>query len=331
MTAEQLNCTPAGQVKLSYASGADVHSVLVELAQRLRSSRTPTAASIRERARETTGFSGKSGPTTTARFGEVARPGCRVEKLVYESEPGISVPALLFIGNTGGASRPAVLLTDGDGKTAAVAEAEELAAAGFIVLAPDLRGFGETKPNFDHDYFSRNFGDYEHATTALLIGKTMPGMRALDAVCGIDLLAARSDVDKNRIGVVGRGAAAVAILFAALLEERISRVALDRMLVSYNLVATERIHQGLSDQIVPSVLKYFDLPDVIASLAPRRVAVFNGVNQLGQELAADRLQSEYARAGESYAKAGAASALRIGVRNRDETTFVPIVKALFEA
>ena len=80
-----------------------------------------------------------------------------------------------------------------------------------------------------------------------------------------------------------------------------------RMLVSYDLVVAERIHQGLSDQIVPSVLKYFDLPDVIASLAPRRVAVFNGVNQLGQELAADRLHSEYARAGESYAKAGAAA------------------------
>ena len=113
-------------------------------------------------------------------------------------------------------------------------------------------------------------------------------------------------------------------------DERISRLALDRMLVSYDLVATERIHQGLADQIVPSALKYFDLPDVIASLAPRRVAVFNGVNQLGQELPADQLHGEYARALERYAKAGAASALRIGVRNRDETTFVPIVKALLK-
>ncbi len=236
-----------------------------------------------------------------------------------------------FIGNTGGAGRPAVLLADADGKTATVAEAEELAAAGFMVLAPDLRGFGETKPNFDRDYFARNFGDYEHATTALLIGKTMPGMRALDAVCGIDLLAARSDVDKNRIGVVGRGAAALAALFAALFDERISRVALDRMLVSYDLVATERIHQGLADQIVPSALKYFDLPDVIASLAPRRVAVFNGVNSARAGAPSGPATPRRARTVERYAEAGAASALRIGVRNRDETPFVPIVKALFEA
>jgi cephalosporin-C deacetylase-like acetyl esterase len=329
--AEQLNCTPTGQVKLSYPSGADVHSVIAEIAGRLRSRRTPTEASVRERAREVTGFAGKSSPPALARFGEVARPGCRVEKLAYESEPGISIPALLFVGNTGGATRPAVLIADADGKHATVAEAEELAAAGFIVLAPDLRGFGETKPNIDRDYFSRNFGDYEHATTALLIGKTMPGMRALDAICGIDVLAARNDVDGNRMGVVGRGSAALAVLFAAIFDERISRIVLDRMLASYDLVVNERIHQGLADQIVPSALKYFDLPDVVASLAPRRVAAFNCVNQLGQELPEDRLRREYARALERYAEAGAASALRIGVRNRDETTFVPIVKSLFEA
>ena len=46
-------------------------------------------------------------------------------------------PALLFIGNTGGASRPAVLLGDGDGKTAAVAEAEDLQLPDLSSSLPD--------------------------------------------------------------------------------------------------------------------------------------------------------------------------------------------------
>ena len=33
-------------------------------------------------------FQEKSGATAAARFGELARPGCRVEKLVYESAEG---------------------------------------------------------------------------------------------------------------------------------------------------------------------------------------------------------------------------------------------------
>ena len=61
-------------------------------------------------------------------------------------------------------------------------------------------------------------------------------------------------------------------------------------LVSYESVVKERIHQGIADQIIPSVLKYFDLPDVMAAIAPRKVAVFSGVNPLGQELAIARLR-----------------------------------------
>ena len=99
LTAEQLNCTPAGQVKLSYPTGADVHLVLVEWggacarAARLRPHRFGSVPVRRPDS------PGKSGPTAAARFGEVGTPGLPVEKLVYESEPGISVPALLFIGN----------------------------------------------------------------------------------------------------------------------------------------------------------------------------------------------------------------------------------------
>lgn len=330
LTPEDLNCTPTGQVKLSYPSGEDVHSLCLQLAQRLRSSRRATPGSVRTRGREVTQYSAVAGSPQAAHFGSITRPNCRVEKMTYESETGISIPGLVFVPGTADSRRPSVVFADAGGKASAAEEAEELAAAGFVVLAPDLRGFGETTPVIDHDYFSRNFGDFEHATTALLIGRTMPGMRALDIVRGVDLLRARSDVDTSRVGVVGRGAAATAALFAALFDDRISHVVLERMLVSFDTVVNERIHQGLADQIVPSVLKYFDLPDVVAALAPRRVAVFNAVNPLGQELTAERLRNEYARAMEQYKSAGVGVALRIGVRNRDEETLVPVIRSIFE-
>ncbi len=332
LTPEQLNCTPTGQVKLSYPSGEDVHSICLQLAKRLRSSRAATPESVRTQARETTRYAAPvaTGAHQITRFGQITRPKCRVEKLTYESEAGISIPALVFVPDTAGARKPSIVFADADGKAKAASEAEELAAAGYVVIAPDLRGFGETAPIIDRDYFARNFGDYEHATTALLIGKTMPGMRALDIVCAANILRARDDVDGGRVGVVGRGAAAIAALFAALFDGRISHVALDGMVVSYEAVVNERINQGLADQIVPSILKHLDLPDVVATLAPRRVALFNAVNPLGQELTADRVRGEYAGAIGAYQSAGVASALRIGVRNREEETLVPIVRALFE-
>ena len=85
--------------------------------------------------------------------------------------------------------------------------------------------------------------------------------------------------------------------------------------MSYDAVVKERIHQGMVDQIVPSALKYFDLPDVIAAIAPRRVAVFNGVNPLGQEVTVSRLRREYGNI-----------PAEVGVRDREEEQFTPILE-----
>jgi cephalosporin-C deacetylase-like acetyl esterase len=315
-TAEELQCTRTGQVQTEFPGAADVFSLNRKLAAQLRANRKPTAESVRRRARELTHYEVASGPVRITRFGQVERPEYRLEKLVYESEPGISIPALLFLPNGGAARKPAVVFADAGGKSAAAAEAAQLAAKGYIVLAPDLRGFGETQPPLDRrDYFVRAFGDYENTLTALIIGKTMAGMRASDLVRGADLLAARDDVDSSRIAVTGRAAAAIPALFAALFDDRIRSLALDGMLVSYESVVNERIHQGISDQLIPSALKYFDLPDVIAAIAPRKVAVFNGVNPLGQELTLGRLRREYAQ-----------TAIQIGVRDREEQPFVPILE-----
>jgi hypothetical protein len=141
------------------------------------------------------------------------------------------------------------------------------------------------------------------------------GMRASDVVRGMDLLAARNDVDPSRIAVVGRAGAAVPALFAALFDQRIGRLVLDGMLVSYESVVNSRIHQGVAEQLIPSALKEFDLPDVVASLSPAKVAVYNGVNPLGQEVTAARLKQEYSR-----------SSPEIAVRDRDTQPFVPIVE-----
>ena len=64
---------------------------------------------------------------------------------------------------------------------------------------------------------------------SLLIGKTMVGMRAADLVRGVDLLAARPEVDASRIAATGRAAAAIPALFAALFDNRIKSLALDGM------------------------------------------------------------------------------------------------------
>src|SRR5205823_2759630 len=91
------------------------------------------------------GFETPAASARTTSYGILTRPSCKVEKLAYESEPGITVPALLFMPAQGAARKPVVIFADARGKATAAAEAEELASRGYLVLAPDLRGFGETQ------------------------------------------------------------------------------------------------------------------------------------------------------------------------------------------
>ncbi len=80
--------------------------------------------------------------------GTVERTERRIEKIVLQTEPGIYVPGLVFVPK-GEGKRPAVLFLDDRGKAAEAGpggELEQLVDRGYVVLAVDVRGLGETAP-----------------------------------------------------------------------------------------------------------------------------------------------------------------------------------------
>lgn len=304
-TEQDLQCTATGQV-VDLPDAETVFSLNRKRAAEIRRPQLAPAA-LRARACELTGYETVPGPVSLRPYGTLARDGYHIEKLVYESEPGIQVPALLFTPDTGGSSRkPALVYLNGRGKAAGVTEdVEPFVKSGFVVLSIDARGMGETRWRNDNNPtdFERYFGDYDSAMTAILIGKTMPGMRAQDVTRGIDLLAARSDVDTSNIFGFGKDAGAVPMLYAAVLDDRIRRVAFEGMLESYDWLIQHRIHRQIFEQIVPSALKYFDLPDLVGALAPRPVWIANAVNGLGHPAPLDKVRSTYAIALHAFASA----------------------------
>jgi cephalosporin-C deacetylase-like acetyl esterase len=315
---EELNCTATGQVKTAFPDSADVYSINRSRAQQLRASRDARPEAVRKRVAELIHFRPQNGPVSTAGYGRTARAGLTIERFTYEGEPGISIPALLFVPSNGAGKKPAILIADSRGKAASAADAQALAAEGNIVLVPDLRGFGETHPAITASTYSRYFGDYRNAMMALLVGDTLPGMRALDVIRGLQVLAYRADVDVSRMTVIGRGGAAVPALYAALLDQRISTIALEGMLNSYESVVNERLGIGVVEQVVPSALKYFDFPEIVAALAPRRVILDGNVNPVGKRMALARVREDYALALSAYKTAGAPNALRITARGEEE-------------
>lgn len=146
--------------------------------------------------------------------------------------------------------------------------------------------------------------------TALLTGRSLVGMRALDIMRAVDLLATRDGIDANRIYAVGVSAGAVPLLHAAFLDPRIRRVALDGMLSSYSTVVNQRVNRGVFEQVVRGVLKVYDLPDLVASLAPRPVHITDLVDAVGAPVPLADAQAQY--------KGAQTGSLRITQRRLEE-------------
>ncbi|MBI1940166.1 MAG: acetylxylan esterase [Acidobacteria bacterium] len=331
-TEEELRCTESGQVVISLG-GETVHSLNLRRAKEIGATRGPLASPqaveehktrIRRDIGKLTGYEPATKSLEWKPFGRIERSGYRIEKLIYESEPGIPIAALLFLPSSGADRKPAVLYVHERGKSAEAApdgQIEQLVQKGLVVLAIDARGFGESgaMPNsWQADDFYRFFGHYDAAMTAFLIGKTLVGMRILDISRGVDLLAAHPEVDAEKIYAFGVGAGAVPLLHAAVLDKRIKKVALEEMLASYESVITHRVHRGVFESVFPGVLRAYDLPDLVAALAPRLVYLTDAQDPVGKRISLAEARREYTRAFEAFKAMGAESAISLELKKPDQ-------------
>lgn len=150
------------------------------------------------------------------------------------------------------------------------------------------RGFGETQEKSGAGSEDNRiwFGDASSTSSAFLLGKTLVGLRALDIIEGFKLLSERTDLSISSIRLIGVGGASVPALFAAALEPRIQSVELEDMLMSWQSVIDTPIHRQAYEQVIPGVIRKFDLPDLAMSIAPRRVQVRSLVDAMGDSVPA---------------------------------------------
>jgi cephalosporin-C deacetylase-like acetyl esterase len=318
-----LRCTEAGQVTIALG-GATIFSLNRAEAERVKPKRSAIHSQedlrrlqqeVRAQAQRLTAYVKPTGKPSVRSFGQVARDGYHIEKIVIANEPGITIPALLFVPDGAASKRRALLYVHENGKAAAAKvgdEIELLARGGMLVLAIDLRGLGETREEADRIW--NPFGTHDSAMTAMLSGKTLVGLRVQDVVSAADVLTARNDVELESLSAYGNGAAAVVVLHAAALDERIRRVTLEEMLVSYEAVSTWKIHHQIFSDIVPGALAAYDLPELAATIAPRKLTMLNAVNPRRKPMDVREVKAQYQTAQKAFAAAGAAQSLVIAER-----------------
>ena len=173
-------------------------------------------------------------PLNARTVGTFERPGYRVEKLVYESQPNFHIDANLYIPATGSPPYPGVLFQMGhtnNGKAGDLYQrcCQGLARLGYLVLAFDPMGQGERiyypvagglrsrlGPDEEHTYPGRQM---------LLKGISSVRLQTWDAVRSLDYLAVHPMVDPRRLASTGQSGGATTTMLLAAVDDRLAAAA----------------------------------------------------------------------------------------------------------
>jgi hypothetical protein len=174
------------------------------------------------------GLPSEKTPLNARVTGRIQMQGFHIDKLIFESLPGIYVSALVYAPDAAG-KHPAVLVPSGhstNGKAYYQALCQRLVQRGYVVISWDAFGQGERSQFWDEkNHKSRyNLICAEHAilgNLAYLAGTNLARWEIWDGIRAVDYLLTRPDVDADRINITGTSGGGFQTTLIAALDPRI--------------------------------------------------------------------------------------------------------------
>ena len=308
-TDAQLQCTKTGQV-LADLKGVSVFDICRQEADRCRQLRVewlkqPADARRKILAKLLAWREVAPAKTVSVRAGRTRR--------LMETEPGITVSVQLVRSSQDGPltlcvveseSQLADLLQEGS------ALRQRLTGTVWAMVPRGMTALPRAKPG-SMDMVGP---DWREAFLALHLNRPLLGQRAWDVVSVLEAL--RLEFPHRSVQLVGLGRCGPIVLHAAVLAPKVDSLILANMLASWETIIRERISVGQLANVVPSALRYYDLPELMTWLAPRPLEIFHPVSADGSELAEEQIRTIFRPVVEAYHRAGAADRLHLDMRGK---------------
>lgn len=214
---------------------------------------------------------GRRDPVPFKVTGVVDRPAYRIEKLHYESLPNLHVTANLYVPKTANPSarRPGVLYVCGHAPKQKVhyqAHPRRLAELGFPTLIVETVQLGEVT-GYHHGCYREGWFQWYSR------GYSPAAIELLNGIRGLDLLAARPEVDAARLGVTGISGGGAVTWYIAAADERVSACSPVCGTATLASHIYDRVIDGHCDCMWWINTRMWDLADVAALIAPRPLLI----------------------------------------------------------
>ena len=207
--------------------------------------------------------------------GTLERAEYRIEKLVYQSLPGLYVTGNFYLPKKPAPPLPTVLYVCGHSphplgaKVSYQDRAIWFAEHGYACLVLDTLEFGEVA-GIHHGTHDLNLWNW------LSMGYSPIGVEVWNAMRALDYLESRPEVDKTRIGMTGISGGGAVTWFTAAADDRIAAAAPVCSTYTFGSQAAHWVAAGQCDCIYVHNTFLEDFPVVGALIAPRPLLICSG-------------------------------------------------------
>lgn len=215
------------------------------------------------------------GDYTRRRMTLQTAPGYRMPLYVLQPKtPGPWKPVLALHGHGGGKCDVCGIAETGtDAARQRVHNyhyAVEAVRHGYLVFAPDKRGFGETVEERDREA-GRNSSCEWQTMAAALLGMSTVGLHVWDNQRLLDYIATREDCIHGAVAAFGVSGGGQATLYLSAVDERVSVAVVSGHLGSF--ASSILLTDGCMCNTIPGLLRWAEKGDVAGLIAPRPLLV----------------------------------------------------------
>ena len=235
---------------------------------------------IRVRLQQAFGsFPQKACPLEPKVLGVLERDGYRIERLIFQTMPGVWMTASAYVPDKPG-KHPALMAVHGHWRGARLDPVVQKrcigpAKLGYFVLAVDAFGAGERG-------LSKKLGEYHGemiAATLLPTGMTLAGLQVYENTRAVDCLLTRPEVDGTKIAITGASGGGNQTMYAGAWDDRLGAV------VPVCSVGNYQAYLGAACcmcEVVPGALRFTEEGGILGLTAPRGLMVINATKDAVQ-------------------------------------------------
>lgn len=219
--------------------------------------------------------------------GRYTYPGYTMEKYLVPGTGNYMLPVIIM-EPTGYKQNKIFLFLDTEGMAHAIKQKKiymPLLNEGYSLLFSDLPGIGSLGPGYMKGDSYMEGTSYNQWFAAVLAGESHVGLRTHDLVKIYQCI-------KNNLPAYGEfsamatGPVAAELLHASVIEPGISKIFLVSSFLSFENIATTRYYKPeFIPFTVAGALEYYDLPDLMAALCPRKIYIINPEGADGKPVA----------------------------------------------